>query len=157
MYFKTLILALVVANTTLAHTVLTNILVNDVNQGDAVCVRMPLAGPDTTSPVIDIDSQKMACGKSPIKLQTSISADEVYLGLSDDPVARVCKVPQAGKVTFVFKMWPDGRQVGSIDPSHRGPCSVYMKHLNGVTSAPGTGDGVSLFPSLLTSTTKLTQ
>lgn len=58
-------------------------------------------------------------------------------------MARVCKVRQSAKLTFLFKMWPDGREEGSIDPSHRGSCAVYMKHVSNVTSVAGDGSGVS--------------
>ena len=62
MYITNCLLALVAVNSALAHTVLTNLLVDGINQGDAVCIRMPDAGPKTTAPVTDINSKDMACG-----------------------------------------------------------------------------------------------
>jgi hypothetical protein len=47
-------------------------------------------------------------------------------------------------VSFLFRTWPDGSQTGSIDPSHKGSCAVYMKHMGLITSVGGHGPGVSL-------------
>jgi hypothetical protein len=63
MHFRNLLVALVAVHKISCHTVLTNLFVDDVNQGDAVCIRMPPSGPNTTAPVKDMDSNDMACGE----------------------------------------------------------------------------------------------
>jgi hypothetical protein len=46
-----------------AHTIFTTLFIDDVNQGDGTCVRMP-KNPDTcTDPIASLDSDDMACGK----------------------------------------------------------------------------------------------
>ena len=45
------------------HTVFTTFFVNDVNQGDGTCVRMPMTPNNATNPVNDLASDDMACGK----------------------------------------------------------------------------------------------
>lgn len=61
----------------------------------------------------------------------------------NNAVARVCPVPQAGKLSFLFRAWPDASQPGAIDISHKGPCAVYMKQMGLITSLGGHGPGVS--------------
>lgn len=46
------------------HSVFTTLFVDDVNQGDGTCVRMPMNQSDPTAPLIDLTSNDMACGKS---------------------------------------------------------------------------------------------
>ena len=46
-----------------AHTVLTTLFVDDVKQGEATCVRMPLDAGSCTSPIESVASNDMACGK----------------------------------------------------------------------------------------------
>jgi hypothetical protein len=46
-----------------AHTVFTTLFVNDVNQGDGTCIRMPKTPSNATYPVLNAQSWDMACGK----------------------------------------------------------------------------------------------
>lgn len=46
-----------------AHTLFTTLFVNDVDQGDGTCVRMPMTPNNATFPVNDLSSTDMACGK----------------------------------------------------------------------------------------------
>jgi hypothetical protein len=53
----------VVASTVKAHTVFTTLFINDVNQGDGTCVRMPTSSDTCTNPLEDLQSPDMACGE----------------------------------------------------------------------------------------------
>lgn len=46
-----------------AHTLFTTLFVNDVDQGDGTCVRMPMTSHNATFPVNNLASNDMACGK----------------------------------------------------------------------------------------------
>jgi hypothetical protein len=54
--------ALAILQAVAAHTVFTTLFVNDVDQGDGTCVRMPMTPSNTTFPVNDLESSAMACG-----------------------------------------------------------------------------------------------
>ena len=56
-------LATVLAPLASAHTVLTTVFVNDKNQGDGTGIRMPTDGSTSTSPIINMNSNDMICGK----------------------------------------------------------------------------------------------
>jgi hypothetical protein len=45
-----------------AQTLFTTLFVNDADQGDGTCVRMPCYKQNATAPVTDIVSDDMACG-----------------------------------------------------------------------------------------------
>ncbi len=45
-----------------AHVLFTTLFVNDVNQGDGTCVRMPMTPSNATDPVNAIGDVEMACG-----------------------------------------------------------------------------------------------
>ena len=49
--------------TSLAHTVMSTVFVDGVNQGDGVCIRMNLNGTTSNTFVSPISSKDMACGK----------------------------------------------------------------------------------------------
>ncbi|KAI9649729.1 hypothetical protein NHQ30_002310 [Ciborinia camelliae] len=95
-----------------AHTVFTTLFVNDVSQGDGTCVRMPSDPSTATFPIHALDSDSMACGFNGTK-----------------GVDRVCPVNQSSKLSFLFREYADGSKAGAIDPSHKGPCAVYMKRV----------------------------
>ncbi|KAB5572047.1 glycosyl hydrolase family 61-domain-containing protein [Coniochaeta sp. 2T2.1] len=107
-----------------AHTVFTTLFISDVNQGDGTCVRMPHDGSTSTAPIRPITSTDMVCGRD---------------GLS--PVAFTCPAPAGSKLTFEFREWADASQAGAIDISHKGPCAVYLKQLDNITTSPAEGDG----------------
>jgi len=46
-----------------AHSVFTTLFVNGVGQGDGTCVRMPKNMQTNTSPLEDLTSPDLACGK----------------------------------------------------------------------------------------------
>lgn len=58
-----LTLALAALQTAAGHTVFTTLFVNDVDQGDGTCVRMPMTPDNATDPINDLASNDMACGK----------------------------------------------------------------------------------------------
>jgi hypothetical protein len=45
-----------------AHTLFTTLFVDDVDQGDGTCIRMPMTASDPTLPVEDLSSDDIACG-----------------------------------------------------------------------------------------------
>ncbi|GKT47257.1 putative endo-beta-1,4-glucanase D [Colletotrichum spaethianum] len=116
MKFFTAVLAL--ASAANAHTMLSELYINGESQGDATCIRTPKDGATSTSPVAGLTSQDMACDRRRVHL---------------------CR-PGSAKLTFEFRQWPDKRAEGSIDPSHKGPCSVYIKKvddMNSTAAGPG--------------------
>ncbi|OHF02182.1 endoglucanase B [Colletotrichum orchidophilum] len=110
--------ALAMAAAANAHTLMSKLYINGESQGEATCIRMPKDGATSTSPVAGLTSNDMACGKD-----GQIAA------------AYTCAAPGNSKLTFEFRQWPDARAQGSIDPSHRGPCSVYVKKVDDMTTA----------------------
>jgi hypothetical protein len=64
MHFLTAAIALGAIQSATAHTIFTNFYVDGVDQGAATCVRMNMTPDNATSPVEDLASNDMACGKS---------------------------------------------------------------------------------------------
>ncbi|KAF4634120.1 hypothetical protein G7Y89_g3989 [Cudoniella acicularis] len=124
MKLSTLTCTLAALQTAAAHTVFTTLFVNDVDQGDATCVRMPTTPSNATFPINDLSSSDMACG---------------YDGTKG--VARVCQVSESANLSFTFREYPDASAPGVIDVSHKGPCAVYMKAVKSAVSDSATGDG----------------
>ncbi|KAF6833437.1 endoglucanase b [Colletotrichum musicola] len=122
MQFLTLALAL--ASAANAHTLFSELYINGDAQGDATCIRMPKDGNTATAPVAGLTSKDMACGKD-----------------GEVAAAYVCPAPGSAKLTFEFREWPDARQEGSIDGSHRGPCSVYIKKVDDMFNDAADGAG----------------
>ena len=56
-------------------------------------------------------------------------------------VARVCAVNQSLKLSLLCRETPDGSQPGSIDPSHKGPCAVYMNSVTDPVNDTAIGGG----------------
>jgi len=75
-------------------------------------------------PLEDLTSSDMACG---------------FGGTVGVP--RVCEVQDGSALTFEYRLDPSMPSKGTIDPSHIGPCAVYMKKVDSAISDPGTGDG----------------
>lgn len=112
-------------STAQAHTVFTTLFVNDQNQGDGTCIRMPKQGSTCTSPLEDLSSPDMACGRD-----------------GATAVSFTCPADAGSKLTFEFREYADPAYgSGSIDPSHKGPCAVYLKQVDDITSSPAAGDG----------------
>lgn len=44
-------------------------------------------------------------------------------------------------MTFEFRSWPNAERSGSIDPSHKGPCAVYIKPVDDMFSDAAAGPG----------------
>lgn len=63
MKLLTLALALLALQLAAAHSVFTTLFVDDIDQGDGTCVRMNMTPDNCTSPVNDLASNDMACGK----------------------------------------------------------------------------------------------
>lgn len=110
---KALLLAAATLDAATAHTLFTNFYVDKAPQGDGTCVRMSNDIPKATYPIRPVTSQDMACGVN-----------------GDKGVARICPANSGAELTFNFRDWPDGSQPGSLDKSHMGPCSVYMKKVD---------------------------
>ncbi|KAH6676561.1 glycosyl hydrolase family 61-domain-containing protein [Halenospora varia] len=124
MHFTIFICALAALQTVAAHSLFTTFSVDDVSQGDGVCVRMPTNPSTATFPINDLASDNMACGFDGTK-----------------GVARVCSVNQSAKLSFTFRENPDASAPGAIDASHKGPCAVYMKAVSSAINDKGAGDG----------------
>ncbi|CRK33603.1 hypothetical protein BN1708_006100 [Verticillium longisporum] len=107
-----------------AHTLLSKLYIDEVSQGDGTCLRMPEDGSKTTSPVDGLESDDMACGAN-----------------GDTPAAFVCSAPAGATLTFEFRAWPDASNPGAIDPSHVGPCSIYVKKVDDPLNDPASGAG----------------
>ena len=124
---NSLLLALTTAAAVNGHTLFTNFFVDNVPQGDGTCVRMSDNIQEATFPVRPIGavtSEDMACGVN-----------------GKNGVSRVCGANAGSKLTFEFRDWPDATQPGSIDISHKGPCSVYMKKVDNAITDQAVGDG----------------
>lgn len=59
-----------------AHTLFTTLFIDDVNQGDGTCIRMPKDGSTSTGPIAGLDSPDMACGK-PAVLSAALPSSAV--------------------------------------------------------------------------------
>ena len=81
--------------------------------------------PQATFPISSVTSDDMACG---VNGQTG--------------VVRVCPVNAGSTLTLEFRVWPDAEKPGAIDPSHKGPCAVYMKQVeSAIANNNAVGDG----------------
>lgn len=60
---KTAFATLALLGSVQAHTRFTTLFVDGQNQGDAVCIRMDMDGERTNSPLANVLSPDMACGK----------------------------------------------------------------------------------------------
>jgi hypothetical protein len=56
-------------------------------------------------------------------------------------VPRVCPVDDGATLTFEWREDATNPSAGPIDPSHMGPCAVYMKKVDSAINDPGAGDG----------------
>ncbi|KUJ16364.1 uncharacterized protein LY89DRAFT_734466 [Mollisia scopiformis] len=109
----TLATGLAALQTVSAHTLFTTLFINDVNQGDGTCVRMPITPSNATFPIIGSPTSiEMACGNR-----------------GNASVPRTCPAPNGAKLTFTFRETPNLSSPGAIDASHKGPCAVYMKNV----------------------------
>jgi len=118
------ILALGIFQAVAGHTVFTTLFVNDINQGDGTCIRMPKNAETATNPINNLAGEEMSCGFDGTK-----------------GVPRICSVKQSSTLSFLFQAYPDGSQAGVIDDSHKGPCAVYMKYVTSAINDTAVGDG----------------
>ncbi|KAK3306449.1 glycoside hydrolase family 61 protein [Chaetomium strumarium] len=113
------------ASLSTAHTVLTTLFIDNVNQGDGTCIRMAKQGSVSTHPIAGgLESPDMACGRD-----------------GEQAVAFTCPATAGSKLTFEFRMWADASQPGSIDPSHLGSTAVYLKPVSNMSTDPAAGEG----------------
>jgi hypothetical protein len=140
--FKTLLLATAAAQVINAHTLFTNFYVDGINQGNGTCVRMSKNTNSATNPIKGITSDDMACGKWDVTLGSHAVFLTVMSGVNgQNGVERVCAAQAGSRITFEFHVWADGTVPGAIDPSHKGPCAVYMKKVDSAITDRATGGG----------------
>ncbi|KAK4244897.1 glycoside hydrolase [Corynascus novoguineensis] len=124
-FLLTLGLASLLAPLSSAHTTFTTLFIDDVNQGDGTCIRMAKEGNVATHPIAGgLDSKDMACGRN-----------------GQEAVAFTCPAAAGAKLTLEFRMWADGSQPGSIDPSHLGVMAIYLKKVSDIKSDAAAGPG----------------
>ncbi|KAI6382016.1 hypothetical protein MCOR25_000895 [Pyricularia grisea] len=123
-FATTLGLATAFASVINAHSVFTTLLIDNVDQGDGTCVRMPNDPGTATDPIDSITGPDMACGKD-----------------GETAVAFTCPASAGSKMTFEWRLNPDYSAPGSIDKSHKGPCAVYLKQVADIKSTPAAGPG----------------
>ncbi|KAK3067994.1 hypothetical protein LTS18_000850, partial [Coniosporium uncinatum] len=96
--------------------------------GDGKCMRMNRNGSESSFPIgsygSGLQTKDMACG---------------YDGT--EGVERVCPASAGSTLTFEFRSWPDDPSHPSLDPSHMGPCAVYMKSVKSAINDSAAGDG----------------
>jgi len=56
-------------------------------------------------------------------------------------VDRTCVVPDGATLTFEWREYANDASKGVLDPSHKGPCAVYMKKVDSAQYDPAAGDG----------------
>ncbi|KAK5660424.1 hypothetical protein OQA88_12968 [Cercophora sp. LCS_1] len=116
-------LATAFATVSNAHTLFTTLFINDENQGDGTCVRMPMDGNTATGPIADpFNNGDVACGRD-----------------GDKAVAFTCPAPAGAKLTFTFREYPDASKPGVIDKLHKGPVAVYLRRVSSFSSSPSGG------------------
>ena len=66
-----------------------------------------------------------------------------YIGVNGQVgVSRVCPANGGSILTFEFRAWPNDATREPIDPTHKGPCAVYMKKVDSaVANNTAAGDG----------------
>lgn len=92
MRFATLFLAVASAKAISGHTLFSTLFINDESQGDATCIRMPMDGATSTSPLIDLSSNDMACSKFFSPTIKSIHSHNTQMSMAA-PVSRVSVQP----------------------------------------------------------------
>ncbi|KAK4194078.1 family 61 putative glycoside hydrolase [Triangularia verruculosa] len=119
-------LATALASLATAHTVLTTVFVNGVNQGDGTCIRMSKNPDRATFPIEGINNPNMACGLE-----------------GANPVAFTCPAPAGSTLTFAFREWADEptKGAGPIDPSHIGSVAIYLKQVSNIATSSPSGGG----------------
>ena len=65
--FVTAVAGLAALEIVTAHTLFTNLIINDDDQGAGTCVRMPKNPSIATNPINNLAGEEMACGKCIIK------------------------------------------------------------------------------------------
>ncbi|KAG9259196.1 glycosyl hydrolase family 61-domain-containing protein [Emericellopsis atlantica] len=121
---KSVITILGLASVSSAHTLFTTFFVDGENQGDGTCVRMPKDGATSNAPIYPLTGDDMACGRD-----------------GEVPVPFICPAAGGSTLTFEFRESPNAAKPGSIDESHQGPCSVYLKKVDDMFSDSAAGDG----------------
>ncbi|OXV07098.1 hypothetical protein Egran_05137 [Elaphomyces granulatus] len=131
--------------TSFAHTVMTTIFVDGVNQGDGVCIRMNMNGSTSNTYIKPITSKDMACGKQPYPyVPTSRTERSLYhIGIDGEiGGSRVCSANASSIITFEYREDPTKVDSTSIHPSHKGPAAVYLKKVDSaIASNNAAGDG----------------
>jgi hypothetical protein len=111
--------------TSLAHTVMSTVFVDGINQGDGVCIRMNLNGTTSNTFVSPISSKDMACG-----IDGEIGG------------SRICPANASSIITFGFRISPNQVDSPSLDPTHKGPIAVYLKKVDSASASNNAaGDG----------------
>ncbi|KAA8909303.1 glycosyl hydrolase family 61-domain-containing protein [Sphaerosporella brunnea] len=128
MKYTTLFTIAAVAGIGSAHSVVSHFHVN--GKAESSCVRQA----DSTSPVIDLASEAMACN------------------VVSTPATAKCEVKGGETVEFEWRTdrniapenYPlneNGERIGVTDTSHIGPCAVYAKKVSDALTGEGPGNG----------------
>ncbi|KAF1965234.1 hypothetical protein BU23DRAFT_33891 [Bimuria novae-zelandiae CBS 107.79] len=115
---------LAAAPSTLAHTIWSVLYVDGVSQGDGAGLRMRQDPKLASYPLVDYNSDDMACNVDGTK-----------------GVAFVNPVKDGSTLTFEMRSWPDDPSKESLDRGHYGPCAVYLKKVSSAIDDKAAGDG----------------
>jgi len=61
-YFTFALAAISQVRPSATNTLFTQLLINDIAQGNGTCIRMPISADAAANPVTDLNSNDMACG-----------------------------------------------------------------------------------------------
>ncbi|CAH0048618.1 unnamed protein product [Clonostachys solani] len=121
-YFFT---ALSLASVASAHTLFSNLFIDNKSQGDGTCVRTPSDASKSNSPIYPLTGAEMACGREG----------------TQNPVKYICPAKGSSTLTFDFRESPNYSRSGAIDGGHKGPCSVYVKKVDDIFTDSAAGAG----------------
>lgn len=107
-----------------AHTRFTTLFVNGESQGDGACIRMDMDGSTTTDYIGYVDAASTPGSRQ------ALSSNDMACGVGGaTAVDRTCPLRAGDRISLLHRLWTDGSQPGSIDPSHNGSTAVYMRKM----------------------------
>ena len=105
-----------------AHTIMTQLIANGVENGVGVGIRVPTYD----GPITDVASEYVACNGGPNPTTPSSTVIDVTAGST---------------VEVYWRHTLDSDSTDVIDASHKGPVMAYMKKVTDATADTGVGDG----------------